>query len=180
MGNSISISCDQLVPPFLRYLCLNNLEDNLEDMQADMQRLSERRDDLLKRVSRAEDSRLRTLPEVETWISRVRKIESEANRGLDESISVIPRLSMYGYCSLISKSTYEYSKKVDMILIREGVFEVVSPPHPPPLGVEKVPLVPTIVGQEALLQDIWNRLLDENVGTLGIYGRQNHPPCSTQ
>lgn len=174
MGNSFSVSCDKLVTPFLRHLCFNNLEDSLDDLLADMQRLRARRDDLLIRARRAEGSGLGILSEVDSWISRVWEIESEANRLLDESISVIPTLFMYGYCSRNAKSTYEYSKKVDMTskevkdLIRKGAFEVVSTPLPPTRMQERL-LVP-IVSREKLLESIWIRLMD--VSILGIYGME--------
>ncbi|KAF2590690.1 hypothetical protein F2Q70_00040600 [Brassica cretica] len=36
--------------------------------------------------------------------------------------------------------------------------------------VEEMPIQPTIVGHEALLEKVWNRLMDDGVGVLGLYG----------
>ncbi|KAL0714001.1 hypothetical protein Bca4012_020979 [Brassica carinata] len=36
--------------------------------------------------------------------------------------------------------------------------------------VEEMPIQPTIVGHEALLERVWNRLMDNGVGVLGLYG----------
>ncbi|ESQ39876.1 hypothetical protein EUTSA_v10000769mg [Eutrema salsugineum] len=182
MGVCFSIqldkSLDQLVPPFLRYLCWNNLENNLESLQRCMQDLSEMRDDLLRLVSKEEDRGLQMFAQVKVWISRVGTVESETNRLLDDSIVELGRFSMYGCCSLISGSTYRYSQKVDMTLekvntlIREGRFEVVTErlvsqraPH------KQQPTDHQPTGSRAnLLESIWRRLMDENVSTLGIYG----------
>ncbi|KAG7532365.1 NB-ARC [Arabidopsis thaliana x Arabidopsis arenosa] len=176
MGNfvSFSISVDEFVPPFLRYLCCNNLEDNLDALTHKIQDLQEMRDDLLRWVSKEEDSRLQMLSEVNQWFSRVGEVESRANRLLEERFLVIGRLSMYGYCSLLSASTYRYSEKVSETLEQvktlkwERVFEVVSEKAP---RMESRPTFYQPVGsREELFKTTWAHLMDEHVGTLGIYG----------
>lgn len=183
MGNNFSVespSCDQ---PFLPFLCgkrkyLYNLEENLKALHKVMQELNAMRNDLLKRVSKEEDRGVQGLQEVKEWISMVEEIEPKANRLLDESVSEIQKLSRYGYRSLVPASTYRYSEKVLMTLkgvqtLRsKGVFEVVvhrALPLPP--LVIKMPTIQLTVSQEKLLDTTWARLMDENVGTLGIYGR---------
>ena len=36
--------------------------------------------------------------------------------------------------------------------------------------VEEIPIPPTIVCHETLLEKVWNRLMEDGVGVLGLYG----------
>ncbi|BAA97160.1 NBS/LRR disease resistance protein [Arabidopsis thaliana] len=177
MGNNFSVESPSLAP----FLCgkrkyLYNLERNLEALHKVMQDLNAMRNDLLKRLSKEEEIGLQGLQEVKEWISMVEEIEPKANRLLDESVSEIQRLSRYGYCSLIPASTYRYSEKVLTTmegvetLRSKGVFEAVVHRALPPLVI-KMPPIQLTVSQAKLLDTAWARLMDINVGTLGIYGR---------
>ncbi|VYS69578.1 unnamed protein product [Arabidopsis thaliana] len=177
MGNNFSVESPSLAP----FLCgkrkyLYNLERNLEALHKVMQDLNAMRNDLLKRLSKEEEIGLQGLQEVKEWISMVEEIEPKANRLLDESVSEIQRLSRYGYCSLIPASTDRYSEKVLTTmegvetLRSKGVFEAVVHRALPPLVI-KMPPIQLTVSQAKLLDTAWARLMDINVGTLGIYGR---------
>ncbi|CAN7060129.1 unnamed protein product [Brassica oleracea var. botrytis] len=146
---SVSISCDQLVNQVSQCLSVNesyiyNLSENLAALHKEMEVIKAKRDDVQARVSREEFTGSRQmLAKVQVWLKNVLDIENHFN-------------------DLLSTSPAELqSSQGDFDVVTEGVH--VS-------EVEEIPIPPTIVCHETLLEKVWNRLMEDGVGVLGLYG----------
>ncbi|KAG7536090.1 hypothetical protein ISN44_As13g000580 [Arabidopsis suecica] len=92
---------------------LHNLEKNLAALEMKVEALKAMRNELLKRLSKEEDT---MLPKVKNWISVAEEIESKASGLLDKSISERYKLSKYDDLSKVSESTHHYSEDVRLTL----------------------------------------------------------------
>ncbi|KAF3493888.1 hypothetical protein DY000_02055715 [Brassica cretica] len=144
---SVSISCDQLVNQVSQCLSVNgsyiyNLSENLAamHMHKEMEVIKAKRDDVQARVSREEFTGSRQmLAKVQVWLKNVLDIENHFN-------------------DLLSTSPAELqSSQGDFDVVTEGVH--VS-------EVEEIPIPPTIVCHETLLEKVGNRLMEDGVGVL--------------
>ncbi|KAL1214781.1 putative disease resistance protein [Cardamine amara subsp. amara] len=80
MGNPFSTPCDPCVNKISQWLDEKlGYTHNLDDLEKTMEVLKAKRDDLSRRVTRAEDRGLQRLAEVQEWITRVETIENRVN-----------------------------------------------------------------------------------------------------
>ncbi|KAK9229277.1 hypothetical protein WN944_022236 [Citrus x changshan-huyou] len=185
MGNfcSPSFSCDSTISQCLDctdrkagYLC--HLEDNLEAVEKELQRLIEVRNDVKIRVMVAEQQQqMKQLEQVQGWFSRVQDVIKEVEKLIRESPQEVERLCLGGFCSNSCKSSYKFGKKLvktlrEMQSLRiEGDFkEVAQPQAVPENPVDERPLPPTVVGLESTMDKVWRCITEERVGIIGLYG----------
>ncbi|CAN6989536.1 unnamed protein product [Brassica oleracea var. botrytis] len=178
---SVSVSCEKVVDSLSQWLCvkgsyIHNLEENLRELETAMEELKGRRDDLSTRVDNEEMKGLRRLSEVQVWLTKVEKLESDVNGLVNVRTTELQRLCLCGVCSKSLKLSYRYGKRVFLTLGEvkkhksEGVFEVVAGKAPASEVIERR-IQPTIVGQEEVLEKAWNRLMsDDGVGIMGLHG----------
>ncbi|KAG2257651.1 hypothetical protein Bca52824_076945 [Brassica carinata] len=183
MGSCLSVSmpCDQAVNQVSQCLSVNgsyiyNLSKNLEALHKEMEVLKAKRDDVQARVSREEFTRRRKmLAQVQVWLKNVLDIEDEFKDLVSTSTAEVQRLCCCGLCSKNVEMSYRYGKRVIRMWKRvkstssQGDFDLVTE-EVHVTEVEEMPIQPTIVGHEALLERVWNRLMDDGVGVLGLYG----------
>ncbi|KAH9666894.1 putative disease resistance protein [Citrus sinensis] len=184
MGNifGIQISCDGAIC----FRCLDcalgkaayisELEDNLDALLTELQKLIEAKNDVMTRVVNAEQQQqLRRLNKVQGWLSRVEGAETEIGELITDSTREIQKLCLGGYCSKNCKSSYKFGKKVAkklhlvVTLMGEGAFELVAE-KVPLAAVDARPVEPTIVGLNSTLEKVWRCLGEERVGIIGLYG----------
>ncbi|PON87220.1 NB-ARC domain containing protein, partial [Trema orientale] len=184
MGNCISISLQSSsIDSAVSYCCeftagrakyVYKLEENLEALRKSLEDLTVRKNDVVRRVSVAEQQQLKRLDEVQRWISMVEATETETKELMLRSSQEISRLCLRGCCSKNYRSSYEYGKKVfeklfELIDLRsKGFFEVVAETEPI-APVVAIPAEPT-VGFESLFGEVLRDLNDENVRIMGLYG----------
>ncbi|KFK43487.1 hypothetical protein AALP_AA1G131300 [Arabis alpina] len=183
MGGCISfqISCDQmLLDRFGSCFCgkgnyIRNLEKNLVALEKSMGVLKARRDDVLRRLQREEDKGLQRLNEVQVWLTTVGNIENQFEDLNSTGMVELQRLCLCGVCSKNLKSSFEYGRRVSVILKEienlksNGVFEVVAE-QAMRFVVEEMPLQPIVFGRETMLERAWSRLMDDETGIMGLYG----------
>ncbi|XP_044485513.1 probable disease resistance protein At5g63020 [Mangifera indica] len=182
MGNcfSVSISCDAILSRCLdctlrevRYV--SELEDNLDALQTELQKLKEKRDDLLRRIELAERNGKKRTDQVRGWLSRVRDVEAEVGGLLETRSQEIEKLCFGGYCSKNCKSSFEFgkivAKKLKLVanLKVEGDFEVVAENVLESVAEER-PCEPTIVGLQLIFDQVWRCIEEERVGIIGVHG----------
>ncbi|CAN7065545.1 unnamed protein product [Brassica rapa subsp. trilocularis] len=148
--------CDQVVNQVSRCLCTNgsyiySLSENLGALQKDIEVLKAKRDDVQRKVCREEfTGRRERLSQVQVWLTNLR------------------RLCLCGLCSRNVKMSYIYGKRVVRMLKEveslnsQGEFSVVTETTSV-AKVDEMPVQPTIVGQETMLERVWTRLMEEGV-----------------
>ncbi|KAG2329465.1 hypothetical protein Bca52824_000645 [Brassica carinata] len=178
---SVSVPCDQLVNQVSQCLSVNgsyiyNLSENLAALHNEMEVLKAKRDDVQSRVSREEfTGRRQMLAQVQVWLKNVLDIENQFNDLLSTSIVELQRLCCCGLCSKNVEMSYRYGKRVIRMLkmvkstSSQGDFDLVTE-EVHVTEVEEIPIQPTIVGHETLLEKVWNRLMEDGVGVMGLYG----------
>ncbi|KAL0793920.1 hypothetical protein Bca101_065297 [Brassica carinata] len=181
MGNcvSISIPCDSCMNTVSQWHdekggYIHNLEKNLTSLEITMEELRARRDDLSRRVKREEDRGLQRLAEIQVWLNRVNTIGIRTIDLLNAKNVELERLCLCSFCSKSLISSYRYGKSVFLTLrevekLKLTVFNMVSE-RAQTVEVEERPLQHAIVGQETMLGKAWNRLVEDGVGIMGLYG----------
>ncbi|KAL0757704.1 hypothetical protein Bca101_095372 [Brassica carinata] len=178
---SVSLSCDQVVNQVFRCLCLkgsyvHNLPQNLASLEKAMGTLTAKRDDVQGRVDREEfTGHRRRLAQVQVWLTSILTMENQYNELLNTRDVELQRLCLCRFCSKNVKKSYLYGKRV-MVMLREveslirqqREFDEVTDATPIAEG-EELPIQPTI-GQETMLEMVWNRLMEDEVGIVGLYG----------
>ncbi|KAF3573629.1 hypothetical protein F2Q69_00063487 [Brassica cretica] len=155
---------------------VHNLAENIASLEKAMGMLKAKRDDVQGRVNREEFTGHRQkLARVKVWLSSVLTIENQYNELLNTSELELGRLCLCGFCSKNMKLSCSYGKKVILMLreveslISQGEFDVVTDAAPVAEG-EELPIQSTVVGQETMLQMVWNRLMEDRVGLVGLHG----------
>ncbi|XP_052300757.1 probable disease resistance protein At5g63020 isoform X4 [Citrus sinensis] len=186
MGSIFQITCDgaffnRCLDCFLGKVAnTSKLQDNLVALETELGKLIAAKNDVMMRVVNAERQHLRTLDQVQVWLSRVEAVETEADELKRHGSQEIDKLCVGGYCSKNCASSYKFGKQVAkklrdvQTLIDEGVFaavatEVVPERAPEPVADER-PTEPTIVGLQSQLEQVWRCLVEESVGIIGLYG----------
>ncbi|KAF8101058.1 hypothetical protein N665_0211s0045 [Sinapis alba] len=181
MGGCVALnfSCDQAVKQTCSCLFGNGnyihmMKANLKALETAMQKLEERRDDLLIRVSIEEDKGLERLAQVEGWLSRVASIDSQVSDLLKVKPTEIKKLCIFGYFSKKCISSCKYGKdvwkKLEEVkeLLSEGVFEELAGKRPGPKVGKKH--IQTTIGLDSMVGKAWNSIMKPERRTLGIYG----------
>ncbi|KAJ0008244.1 hypothetical protein Pint_30534 [Pistacia integerrima] len=185
MGNVfsslISAICEATFPRCLdctskKVAYIRELEDNVNSLKNELQKLVETKADVKTGVDAAEQRpQMRRLSKVQGWLSRAEAEVTEVGELLRDSSQEIEKLCLGGYCSKNLKSSYKFGKKVakklqDVVNLKnEGAFEVVAQEVPEP-AVDLLPMQPTIVGLQSIFDKVWNCLVGEEVEIIGIYG----------
>lgn len=121
MGNicSISIPCDGILSrcidcSVMKVGYVSELEDNLIALQNELQKLTEVRNDVMRKVMVAEQHQMmKRKAQVQGWLSRVEAVEAEAGELQEVNKSQeIEKLCLGGYCSKSCKSSYKFGKEV--------------------------------------------------------------------
>ncbi|XP_009147850.2 probable disease resistance protein At1g15890 [Brassica rapa] len=176
---SLDLSCDQTLNQTCNCLFgdgnyIHMMKANLEALETTMQELRQRRDDLLTRVSTEEDKGLQRLAQVEGWLSRVARIDSQVSDLLKDEPTETKRLCLFVYCSTKCISSCEYGKKVSKKLeeVKELLsrkdFEKVAEKRPAPKVGKKH--IQTTIGLDSMVEKAWNSIMKPERRTLGIYG----------
>ncbi|KAG2327217.1 hypothetical protein Bca52824_009945 [Brassica carinata] len=177
---SVSLQCDQVVNHATQWLCvkvsyIHNLKENLAALETTVEELKAKREDLSRRLESEENKGLQRLAEVQAWLTRVETVESQVNGLLSVGTTEIQRLCLCEFCSKSLKLSYRYGKRVFKMLKEvenlkaNGVFAVIAGKAQASEVVER-PIQPTIVGRETLLETVWNRLMEDEVSIMGLYG----------
>lgn len=150
------------------------LEDHLGALQEVAPRLEAVKVDLQNQLEMAYLKGLRAEEKFKVWISEVETIQPKVSKLLEDRTAEIERLSMCGYCSTNLFLTYRYGKDVSETLdkVKDTMSskpsgEVASMGPPP--GIEERATQRT-VGLEKMLEATWSRLMEKEVGILGLYG----------
>lgn len=171
---SISMPCDQVVNQVSRCLCTNgsyiySLSENLGALQKDIEVLKAKRDDVQRKVCREEfTGRRERLSQVQVWLTNVLNTENRFNDLFSTNNVELRRLCLCGLCSRNVKMSYIYGKRVVLMLKEveslnsQGEFSVVTETTSV-AKVDEMPVQPTIVGQETMLERVWTRLMEEGV-----------------
>nr|VDC64965.1 unnamed protein product [Brassica rapa] len=176
---SLNFSCDKAVDQTCSCLFgdrnyIHMMEANLEALETAMEKLEDRRDDLLRRVSIEEDKGLERLAQVEGWLSRVARIDSQVSDLLKDEPTETKRLCVFRYCSTKCISSCEYGKKVSKKLkevnelFPQGDFKDVAGKRRA-AKVEKK-RIQTTIGLDSMVEKAWNSIMKHERRTLGIYG----------
>ncbi|KAJ4721598.1 NBS-LRR type disease resistance protein [Melia azedarach] len=181
MGNvfSASISCDAAISRCLdctvrktAYTC--QLQDNLDNLETELEKLIEARNDVLIEVTVAEQRGMKRLEQVQGWLSRVQDVETEAEK-LKQGRQEFGQLCVGGFCSKNCNPSYKFGKSVFKTLrivenLRsEGDFKEVAQTAPE-TPVDQRPITPAIVGLESTFDKVWRCLTEELAGIIAIYG----------
>ncbi|KAJ4721599.1 Disease resistance protein [Melia azedarach] len=181
MGNgfSASISCDAAISRCLdctvtktAYIC--QLQDNLDNLETELEKLTELRNDVERKVMVDEQQGMKQLAQVDGWLSRVRNVETEAEELKQQRGREMGKLCVGGFCSRNCKSSYKFGKTVFKTLQTvenlngEGDFKVVAQTVPKK-PVDERPILPT-VGLESTFDKVWRCLTEEKARIIGIYG----------
>ncbi|TXG69200.1 hypothetical protein EZV62_004135 [Acer yangbiense] len=185
MGNvcSISVPCDAITSRCLdctarKATYISQLEDNVVALQTAMQNLIEARNDVMRRVTVAEQQQMIRLNQVQLWLSRVQQMETTVgDLIINDSSQETDKLCFGGFCSKDCKSSYKFGKKVSKMikdvttLMAEGAnFQEVAE-RVPEAAVDELPHEPMLVGLESTLDTVWRCLAQEDqVGIIGLYG----------
>lgn len=147
-----------------------NVDQRIDSLSTALNELKDKRDDLKRKVERAEVEGLTCASQVKGWLQRVEDIEAESS-------SIIEDLEQRRRCCVGCNaccSTYKLSKKASKLLNRaneligKGAFNVVAD-DPIPDAVEEMPSRPA-VGLNMMLERARQFLAEDGVGTVGIYG----------
>ncbi|GAY60070.1 hypothetical protein CUMW_199250, partial [Citrus unshiu] len=172
---SPSFSCDDTVSHCLDctvikagYVC--HIQENLDALQKELQKLIEVRNDVQMRLLVAEQQQqMKRLEQVQGWLSRVQHVQTKVRELTGERSG--------GFCSMNCLSSYKFGEKVvetlqDVQSLRnEGNFKEVAQARPLPENlVDEKALPPIVVGLQDSTNQVWRCLMEEEVGILGLYG----------
>ncbi|KAL9286826.1 putative P-loop containing nucleoside triphosphate hydrolase, leucine-rich repeat domain superfamily [Arabidopsis thaliana] len=178
---SVSVSCDQFVNQFSQWLCvrkgyIHSLPENLAALQKAIEVLKTKHDDVKRRVDKEEFlGRRHRLSQVQVWLTNVVIIEKRFNDLFSNKEVEIERLCFCGFCSKSFGKSYHYGKMVSVMLKEvenlssRGVFDVVTEENLV-AQVEEMPIQSTVVGQETMLERVWNTLMKDGFKIMGLYG----------
>ncbi|KAI9161388.1 hypothetical protein LWI28_016865 [Acer negundo] len=182
MGNLLSAAISNGFDPIFTYCkekasYIWNLEDNLDALQKALEDLTQAKEDVMTRITIAEQQQLRRLNRVQLWLTRVQAVETQVGELQRVRSQEIEKLCLGGYCSENLKSSYEFGKKVvDLLKVvadlkGEGATYVMDVAERIPEDqVERRPSEPT-VGLESKFDQVWSYIIDEQVKIIGIYGK---------
>ncbi|XP_010430142.1 PREDICTED: probable disease resistance protein At1g61310 isoform X1 [Camelina sativa] len=180
MGNIVSFQCSsvEVLDRIIGCLCdkgyIRTLKENLRDLEREMEDLRAKKDEVQNKVVREETRHKQKRKAVQVWLTRVDNIDTEFNNVFSDSPVQLQKLCFCGLCSKNVFSSYNYGKSVFLLLedIKElklaGNFEEVVEPTPRAV-VEEMPTQPTI-GQDRMLEKAWKRLMEDQVGIMGLHG----------
>ncbi|CAH8326593.1 unnamed protein product [Eruca vesicaria subsp. sativa] len=150
------------------------LDDHLKDLEEVKPDLEDKKVALLEKLEMNDRNGLPRDEICKDWISKVEAIQPKVSKLLEDKTAELERLSMCGICSTNFFLTYCYGKdvletleQVQRLLSSKPSGEVARKGLPP--GIEEIDTQSTI-GLEKMLQTTWSRLMETDVGILGLYG----------
>ncbi|KAL5761202.1 hypothetical protein ACOSQ2_020040 [Xanthoceras sorbifolium] len=178
---SISVSADRTVSDCQNFLVgraryKTNLQNDLHVLQRELDRLIEKKNDVMTRVNIAEQQpQMQRLEQVNGWFSRVQVTETQVAELKAESSQEIDGLCLGGSCSKTCNLSRGAGERVAKMLKElatlkeEGDFDEVADwmPNDP---VDERPFETTIIGTESTFNDVWRCLGVADVGIIGLYG----------
>ncbi|KAK9232388.1 hypothetical protein WN943_022634 [Citrus x changshan-huyou] len=182
MGNIFQITCNgalfnRCLDCFLgKAAYIKNLKQNLADLETELGKLIDAKEDVMRRVNTAErHPMMKRLNKVQGWLSRVEAAKSDGDKLITCGSQEIKKLCLGGYCSKNCKSSYEFGKQVARklgdvkTLMAEDAFEAVAEEVPQP-AVDERPTEPTVVGLQSQFEQVCNCLEEESARIVGLYG----------
>ncbi|KAJ0007731.1 hypothetical protein Pint_30043 [Pistacia integerrima] len=174
MGNflSSSFSCDGIFSRCLdctltKAAYVSELKDNLAVLQTEHQKLIEARNDVMRRVTIAEEQHdMKRLDQVDGWLSRVDTMGTKVDKLTEDRSREIEKLCLGDYCSMNCKSSYKFGRKMakklqDVAALKsEGDFNDVAG-RVLKDSVDEIPIDPKIIGMQSLFDkvirfQVWN------------------------
>ncbi|KAJ4721601.1 NBS-LRR type disease resistance protein [Melia azedarach] len=165
---STSINCDASISGCLDCTVrkagyIFQLQDNLDNLERELKKLTETANDVLIKVTVAEQQGMKRLQRVQGWLSSVQDVETKAGKLIQQSRGEVKQLCVGGFCSKNCKSSYKFGEEVFKTLRivetlkGEGDFKEVAqtaPENP----VDERPTTPTIVGLQSIFDKVWRCL----------------------
>ncbi|KAL1211025.1 putative disease resistance protein [Cardamine amara subsp. amara] len=145
----------------------HDLQKNLDSLEETMIDLMAKQASLSRRLKREEDEGLQKLPELQVWLDRVEAIEKKVNALIRDRDVELQKLYVCGFCYGYGETVFLTLKDVEKL--KDEVLEVIAEPAQTSEAQER-PLPRIIVGQETMLDKAWKHLMEDKVGTLGMYG----------
>uniref|UniRef100_A0A1J3JEF9 Putative disease resistance protein n=1 Tax=Noccaea caerulescens TaxID=107243 RepID=A0A1J3JEF9_NOCCA len=180
MGNCVSfqLSCDQTLNHIFRCLrgkgYIRNVKKNLRALEREMANLRTIQDEVKNKVAREETRYRQRLQAVKVWLTRVESIDTRVNDLVSTSHVHLQDLCVCDLCSKNVCLSYKYGKRVFLLLEEvkvlksEGNFDEFTE-LTPISEVEERHTQPTS-GQKNMLETAWNRLMNDEVGIMGLHG----------
>nr|DAD25286.1 TPA_asm: hypothetical protein HUJ06_026750 [Nelumbo nucifera] len=161
------------------YVC--NLEQNRTSLSDRLEKLKALRNDVERKVDKAERSGMTRTDQVDHWLQRVQEKEGEAQKILDQCSQRIAKdcHCLGDYCPKNCCTSYKLGKQVALLLpnvgelINEGndfkssevAYRRMTQPG------EEVPLPATIKGMDLMLEKVRSCIRENQAaGTIGLYG----------
>ncbi|OAY52843.1 probable disease resistance protein At5g63020 [Manihot esculenta] len=171
-GDSFINRCWDCTSGQAEYIC--QLEHNLEALQIAREELRELKDDVIRRLGIEEGGNMKRREQVQGWLLRVEAKITEVDELIGDGPQEIQKLCLGGCCSKNLKSSYTFGRRVvrglqDVAALKsKGDFEVFVERSAREPVIER-PIEPT-AGLEGMLDRVWNCLIEEAIGLVGIYG----------
>ncbi|KAJ0045491.1 hypothetical protein Pint_03711 [Pistacia integerrima] len=155
------------------------LKRNIDSLKAELKRLIEVKNDLLRRVDNEEKQPQRErLSQVQGWLTRVADTLTEVDELITDSSEEVERLCLGGFCYKNYKyASFSFGKRVAKKLevvksLKEegGEFRVVADRRPDDPVDDQIPSEPT-VGLESTFDEVWRCYEEDQVKIIGLYGR---------
>ncbi|XP_059629297.1 probable disease resistance protein At5g63020 [Cornus florida] len=152
---------------------IRHLQDNLNSLRTEMEKLTEQKNDVKTRVETTESQQTQPTQQVNGWLRRVEELEREVDIVLQQGDEEIQKKCLK-LCPRNCWSTHKLGKKVSKKLqavadlMNEGNFSNVVVPLPR-ARAEEMPLEMT-VGLDSNVNKVLSFLRDDGVGIVGIYG----------
>ncbi|CAH8388197.1 unnamed protein product [Eruca vesicaria subsp. sativa] len=175
LSGDIGQSLDRIFRCLFSRDYIGNLKENLKDLEREMKDLIAIKDEVMNKVKREERLLHKQMrPTVREWLTRVEDVHTRFTNLVSTSTAQLQSLFLCGLCSTNIRSSYNYGESVFLLLEEvkklksDGDFKEVTELIPLPEFVER-PTRPT-VGQEAMLEKAWKRLMEDGVGIMGLHG----------
>ncbi|KAF2302571.1 hypothetical protein GH714_037823 [Hevea brasiliensis] len=171
-GDSFINRCWDCTSGQAEYIC--QLEDNLEALQIAREELRELKEDVIRRLGIEEGGHMKRLEQVQGWLLRVEAKITEVDKLIQDGPQQIQKLCLGGCCSKNLKSSYIFGKRVArrlqnvVDLKSKGDFKVLVERSAGEPVIER--LIEPTMGLEGMLDKVWNCMIEEEVGLVGIYG----------
>ncbi|XP_059640078.1 probable disease resistance protein At5g63020 [Cornus florida] len=166
---------------------IRHLQDNLNSLRSEKQKLIEHRNDVQREVESCETQHMQRKERVDSWLRRVGELEGEVDQILRQGDEEINRRCLK-FCPRNCRSSHKLGKKVCKKLQAvadlkgEGNFTTVALPSSPAHAQVAVPLAPAHAQQIPVdrtlgLDSTFHKVLallrdddDDGMGIIGIYG----------
>ena len=156
------------------YIC--DLEENLELLRNDKNKLNDLRQEVRRRVRREEITQhMKRTERVDGWLQKVEVLEGQVEVILQNGDQELQKKCLLSCCPWNCISSYRLGKAVSKKIIavsdaiKEADFDVVAY-QLPRAPVDEMPMENITVGLDTLLEKVWSCLADKNVRIIGLYG----------